>query len=128
MKKKLDGLGRLLIPKEVRLAAGINLGDILEVTSDEGKIIITKPTKISDDWRRTEDIIIDVDYVNKIKEEYTKGTRIECICMDDPLNPIDLGTKGTVDHVDDAGRIHVIWDNGVSLALIENIDKFKVIK
>ena len=32
-------------------------------------------------------------------------------------NPIPDGTEGTVSGVDDAGQIHVDWDNGRRLAI-----------
>lgn len=35
------------------------------------------------------------------------------------------GLKGTVEFVDDAGQIHVAWENGVSLALIPNKDRYR---
>lgn len=34
------------------------------------------------------------------------------------------GLKGKVDFVDDAGQIHVSWENGRSLALIPGADSF----
>lgn len=48
--------------------------------------------------------------------------------MDDPYHPVPAGTIGIVDHVDDAGTIHMKWENGSSLGLIEGQDKFEVIK
>lgn len=66
--------------------------------------------------------------VNLIKAKYTKGTRIELIKMDDPYAPVPSGTKGTVDFVDDMGTIHMIWDNGRTLALIPEVDKFEIIE
>ena len=48
--------------------------------------------------------------------------------MDDNIHPIAPGTKGTVDFVDDTGQIHVIWENGVGLALVPEADEFKKIK
>jgi hypothetical protein len=38
------------------------------------------------------------------------------------------GTRGEVDFVDDIGTIHVRWENGRYLGLIEEIDRFKIIK
>lgn len=61
--------------------------------------------------------------VEAIKRSYPKGTRIRMIHMEDP-RPIESGTLGTVDHVDDTGTIHVSWDNGRSLGLIPNEDEF----
>ena len=62
-----------------------------------------------------------------LKNIYIKGTRVELISMDDPYTKLVAGDKGTVDHVDDAGQIHVKWDRGSSLALIPEIDSFKII-
>ena len=66
--------------------------------------------------------------VNEIKEMYPQGTRIELIHMDDPYAPVPSGTKGTVEYVDDMGQIGMKWDNGRTLALIPEIDEFKIIK
>lgn len=63
-----------------------------------------------------------------MKNKYPVGTRIELIHMDDPYHPVESGTKGTVKFVDDAGQIHMQWDNGRSLALVEGVDDFKVIE
>lgn len=66
--------------------------------------------------------------VQMYKEIYKKGTRIECIYMDDPYHPIAPGTKGTVVAVDDMGTIHMKWDNGRTLGLVPGEDQFKIIK
>lgn len=66
--------------------------------------------------------------VNKYKEMYPKGTRIELISMCDPFSPIYPGTKGTVVHVDDMGTIHMKWDNGRTLGLLPYEDSFKIIE
>jgi hypothetical protein len=66
--------------------------------------------------------------VDAIKEMYPKGTRIELVHMDDPYAPVPSGTKGTVKFVDDMGQIHMKWDNGRTLALIPEVDEFKIIE
>lgn len=66
--------------------------------------------------------------VDAIKEMYHQGTRIELIHMDDPYAPVPSGTKGTVEFVDDMGQIAMIWDNGRTLALIPEVDEFKIIE
>lgn len=66
--------------------------------------------------------------VDKIKAKYPSGTRIELISMVNEENPVESGTKGTVESVDDIGTIHMIWDNGRGLGLVPNCDKFKIIK
>lgn len=66
--------------------------------------------------------------VIKIKEMYPSGTRIRLNHMDDPYHPVNDGALGTVDHVDDAGQIHMKWDDGGGLALIPNEDNFEIIE
>ena len=38
------------------------------------------------------------------------------------------GTIGVVTHIDDLGSIHMKWQNGSSLALIPEVDSFKVLE
>jgi hypothetical protein len=47
--------------------------------------------------------------------------------MDDPYTTLQDGDEGTITQVDDAGVIHVNWDNGSSLGLIPNVDQFTVL-
>ena len=63
--------------------------------------------------------------VEELKAKYL-GKRIKCIWMNDP-QPVEPQTKGTVDHVDDRGQLHVKWDNGRTLALIPHSDIFILI-
>lgn len=57
-------------------------------------------------------------WVKMIREQYPPGTRIRLMQMNDPYAPIASGEEGAVDFIDDAGQIHMKWDNGRSLALI----------
>lgn len=65
--------------------------------------------------------------VEKSRELYPAGTRVELVEMDDPQAP-PKGTRGTIWTVDDAGSIHVRWDNGSSLSLIYGVDRFNVVE
>ena len=65
------------------------------------------------------------DRVKRNKENYPPGTRLELLHMDDPYHPVPDGTKGTVKHVDDDGQLHMMWDNGRTLALIPGEDRFR---
>ena len=56
---------------------------------------------------------------------YPPGTRIVLSRMNDPFSPVELGTRGTVRYVDDAGQVGVAWDNGRSLSLIPGVDSFR---
>ena len=66
--------------------------------------------------------------LERIREEYTEGTRVELIRMSDPYRA-DLvpGCRGTVRFVDDMGTIHVSWDIGSSLGVVYGEDACKVI-
>ena len=64
--------------------------------------------------------------VKAIRNRYPAGTRVRLIYMND-ARAVDPGTEGTVDHVDDAGTVHVKWDNGRGLGLIVGEDSFEII-
>ena len=61
--------------------------------------------------------------IDKIKKEYTEGTKVILLNMEGE-SQMPRGLKGEVDHVDDAGQIHVRWENGSSLALNVEVDTF----
>ena len=64
--------------------------------------------------------------IAQIKGKYPKGTPIHLHCMEgEPFMP--PGSRGTVDHVDDIGQIHMKWENGSTLALIVGIDQFEIV-
>lgn len=62
--------------------------------------------------------------LEKLKEEYPVGTRVELVKMDDKNAP-PRGTKGTVRHIDSIGTIHINWDNGSGLGVVYGIDKVR---
>ena len=54
---------------------------------------------------------IDNNLVQRMKNTYPPGTRIELDYMGDDPRPISPGTKGTVKLVDDIGTVHCIFDS-----------------
>ena len=66
--------------------------------------------------------------IESIKQRYPEGTRICVDSMGDDPRPIESGTKGTVDWVDDIGTVHCNFDNGRRLGLIVGEDSFHVIQ
>lgn len=60
--------------------------------------------------------------IEAIKEHYPKGTRITLDQMDEKGMP--SGLEGTVEFVDDIGQIHMSWDNGRTLAIAPQVDKY----
>ncbi len=69
-----------------------------------------------------------VSEIEYVKNRYKEGLRIVCDYMTDDPRPIESGTKGTIICVDDMGSIHVKWDNGRTLALLYDVDRFHLIE
>ena len=66
--------------------------------------------------------------VERIRNHYPVGTKVRMIHMTDPYNPISKGTVGTVAYVDDAGSVHMRWENGRTLAFIPGEDSVEIIE
>ena len=66
-------------------------------------------------------------YLEQLRKDYPAGTKIQLISMRDEKYPVLPGTIGEVTHIDDAGSVHMKWENGSSLALIPEVDSFKVV-
>ena len=65
------------------------------------------------------------------KKTVKVGDKIELITMNDTWTKLEKGSKGIVSKIekeDDEAIIWIKWDNGEKLALLEGIDKFRVIK
>lgn len=63
--------------------------------------------------------------LKRLREEYPPGCTVELIEMNDPYRSMPAGMRGKVTLVDDAGGIHVAWENGSTLAAIHGIDRIK---
>lgn len=59
--------------------------------------------------------------VERVRKQYPVGTRVELVQMDDFQAP-PIGTKGTVEGVDDTASLLVAWDNGSHLNVIYGED------
>ena len=72
-------------------------------------------------------MFVDRNLVQRMKDQYPPGTRIELDFMGDDPRPIAPGTKGTVRIVDDMGTVHCDFDNGRRLGLIPGEASFPAI-
>lgn len=55
------------------------------------------------------------------------GKRVRLIKMDDEYTDLTENSLGTITGIDDIGQIMVKWDNGSTLSLIPEIDKYEII-
>lgn len=60
--------------------------------------------------------------VELLKKQFTTGTRVELVHMEDSYRTLPPGETGTVTCVDDIGTIHVNWDCGSTLGLAYGVD------
>jgi len=63
--------------------------------------------------------------VQRIRAEFSPGTRVELIRMDDPYAALKPGDQGTVSFVDDIGTVHINWDCGSSLGAAYGADMIR---
>jgi hypothetical protein len=66
-----------------------------------------------------------------MKNKVGIGDRVELIFINDTLTRLKPGAQGTVTKIEvetDETLVWVQWDNGEKLALLDPIDKYKVIK
>ena len=129
VRKQIDAMGRIQVPKDLRNELKWFEGDTLELTNINGSLNITKLLDIdSKDYRRTTNYIFDKNRIDELKKKYPVVTKVRCINMKEDISPVTYKTEGTIEFVDDLGSIHVKWKNGSSLALIEGEDDFEIIK
>ena len=99
----------------------------LGMVGDEFKVtrkILLRNLKGSSAFRSKTAMFPSSEIIEALRAEYPVGSRVELLLMNDKQAP-PIGTKGTVQGVDDAGSILVKWDNGCGLNVAYGEDKVK---
>lgn len=65
--------------------------------------------------------------IEKIKETYIPGQKIELINLYSSFHLLLSGRRGMIEFIDDLGNIHVIWERNLNVPLVVGIDEFKII-
>ncbi len=65
--------------------------------------------------------------INRLRENYPPGTRVELIYMDDHYTTLKPGDRGFVTEVDSIGTAHIRWDSGSTLGAAYGADRIKTV-
>ena len=65
------------------------------------------------------------DFVERMRNQYPPGTRVEVISLCNEEEHLKPGMKGTVVGVDDQPALLVNWDNGSSLGAAYGVDRIR---
>ena len=79
MTRQIDDLGRIVIPKDIRKAIGVNSGDTMEISINGNSVVLTKHFETrTDELLSTIALVEDEELRNKlygVYDEWNKGRK-----------------------------------------------------
>jgi hypothetical protein len=67
------------------------------------------------------------EFLNESKRDEITNKRIKLIHIEDKYTKLKEGDEGTITGIDGIGQIMVKWDNGSTLSIIPEVDKYEII-
>jgi hypothetical protein len=63
--------------------------------------------------------------VERVRAEFPPDTRIEVTAFSDPYSKLTVGSRGTVEFVDDTASLFCVFDNGERIGLLYGVDGYR---